>query len=585
VTILEALNTPELLGSSLIGDPASWDAWRGFLAAFFGLPLLESQLALYRECTARETPPATPFQTAYLICGRGAGKSFVLALVATYLACFRDWSTKLAPGGKPIVMLIAPTREQAKIDLSYIVGILEASPVLRRLVTNVTANSVELSTGVVVETGVPNYRSIRGRSICVALFDEVAFLRTDESVNPDTEIVNAVSPSLGRFGLDGVLLFGSTPYAKRGVLYDGWSEYHGNDTGEALCWVSPTRTMNPTFSQELIDRELKKDRASAGAEYLAEWRDDLEGFISREAIEACVAPGIRERAPVANTHYYGFIDPAGGGKDAFTVAVGHREGDTIVLDAVRDRHGAAESIVAEYSALLKSYGVLSAIGDHYAKVWPVEAFARHGIRYTQSAPVRSEIYLAMLPLINSRRVELLDNPAMVLQFMGLVRKTHPSGKDSVEHPPNAHDDICNAVSGVCVLAATEPVPLNFHAPSGGGGRASMVTIDPGTQLPANVAQEVYGVGAGVQPGTSCPEASAGGVLGGQFAWTHTQQWAPVKPAPVVLPAIPAADVVIPPVVEVRSTFGLQGVRQGDVVTMRGDGESEYHFKTRVGLTA
>jgi len=39
----------------------------------------------------------------------------------------------------------------------------------------------------------------------------------------------------------------------------------------------------------------------------------------------------------------------------------------------------------KYSALLKSYGVLSAIGDHYAKVWPVEAFARHGIRYTQSA--------------------------------------------------------------------------------------------------------------------------------------------------------------------------------------------------------
>jgi len=97
-------------------------------------------------------------------------------------------------------------------------------------------HSVELSTGVVVETGVPNYRSIRGRSICVALFDEVAFLRSDESANPDTEIVNAVSPSLGRFGLDGVLLFGSTPYAKRGVLYDGWSEYHGNDTGEALCW-------------------------------------------------------------------------------------------------------------------------------------------------------------------------------------------------------------------------------------------------------------------------------------------------------------------------------------------------------------
>jgi len=34
----------------------------------------------------------------------------------------------------------------------------------------------------------------------------------------------------------------------------------------------------------------------------------------------------------------------------------------------------------------------------------------------------------MLPLINSRRVELLDNPAMVLQFTNLVRKDPPTGR-------------------------------------------------------------------------------------------------------------------------------------------------------------
>jgi len=165
VTILEALNTPELLGSSLIGDPASWDAWRGFLAAFFGLPLLESQLALVSRVHGPRNAACDAIPDCLFDLWRGAGKSFVLALVATYLACFRDWSTKLAPGGKPIVMLIAPTREQAKIDLSYIRRILEASPVLRRLVTNVTANSVELSTGVVVRLAFPTIaQSAAGRS-------------------------------------------------------------------------------------------------------------------------------------------------------------------------------------------------------------------------------------------------------------------------------------------------------------------------------------------------------------------------------------------------------------------------------------
>jgi hypothetical protein len=39
VNILTAIRDRNLLGSALVGDNASWDAWRSFLAAFFGLPL------------------------------------------------------------------------------------------------------------------------------------------------------------------------------------------------------------------------------------------------------------------------------------------------------------------------------------------------------------------------------------------------------------------------------------------------------------------------------------------------------------------------------------------------------------------
>jgi hypothetical protein len=55
-------------------------------------------------------------------------------------------------------------------------------------------------------------------------------------------------------------------------------------------------------------------------------------------------------------------------------------------------------------------------------------------------------------------------------------------------------------------------------------------------------------------------------------------------APVIaLPTVAARDVVIPPVIVIRNVFGLCGVRQGDVVTMRRNGEPEYQFKMRVGL--
>jgi hypothetical protein len=44
--------------------------------------------------------------------------------------------------------------------------------------------------------------------------------------------------------------------------------------------------MNPTVAQEIIDRALEEDAPSAEAEYLAEFRRDIEAFLSAEAIEA-----------------------------------------------------------------------------------------------------------------------------------------------------------------------------------------------------------------------------------------------------------------------------------------------------------
>jgi hypothetical protein len=45
---------------------------------------------------------------------------------------------------------------------------------------------------------------------------------------------------------------------------------------------------------------MERDPASASAEYLAEFRSDIESFVSREAVEARGAVGVRERAPVGD---------------------------------------------------------------------------------------------------------------------------------------------------------------------------------------------------------------------------------------------------------------------------------------------
>jgi hypothetical protein len=85
--IVQALNDPKVFARYFRSE--SWNAWRVFLAALFSLPLTRDQLALFRQFTGRGTPPTKPLQEAWLICGRRAGKSYILSVIATYLACFR----------------------------------------------------------------------------------------------------------------------------------------------------------------------------------------------------------------------------------------------------------------------------------------------------------------------------------------------------------------------------------------------------------------------------------------------------------------------------------------------------------------
>ena len=89
MTIIEAIADRTLFASAF-RDPATWQAWRVFLVALFGLPMTPEQFALFRQCTSRATAPQRPVIEAWLVCGRRAGKSFVLALIAVFLACFRD---------------------------------------------------------------------------------------------------------------------------------------------------------------------------------------------------------------------------------------------------------------------------------------------------------------------------------------------------------------------------------------------------------------------------------------------------------------------------------------------------------------
>ena len=73
-----------------------------------------------------------------------------------------------------------------------------------------------------------------------------------------------------------------------------------------------------------------------------------------------------------------------------------------------------------------------------------------GVHYKTSDKPKSAIYQELLPLVNSGKVELLENETLIRQLLNLERRTSRAGKDSIDHPPGAHDDIANSVAGSLV---------------------------------------------------------------------------------------------------------------------------------------
>jgi len=203
----------------------------------------------------------------------------------------------------------------------------------------------------------------------------------------------------------------------------------------------------------------ERDAASAAAEYGSNFRTDIENFVSIEAVKACVSSGTFERAPERGINYVGFLDPSGGSQDAFALAIAHNitTTSTIVIDCLREQRPpfSPEQTVLEFSNVLKTYNISKVQGDRYAGQWPVEALGKVGIIYEQSARPKSDLYLDLLPLINSCRIALLDNAKLINQLVGLERRTSRSGRDSIDHSPGSHDDVCNAVAGVAVTAVSK----------------------------------------------------------------------------------------------------------------------------------
>lgn len=455
VTLQQALDDPQLLGHVMQGE--TWANARAVIKALNCEPLTHDELDIYRKLTGRYRPPSS-ITEAELIFGRRSGKDVMCSAFAVYLGAICDHSDVLTAGETGTVLIVAPDLKQSRTTLRYCLGILEQSPLLSQRIVSNTADTIELDNGVIIEARAASFRRVRGVTALCILANEAAFWHSDDtSANADTEILNACRPMLATTG--GPLIIFTSPYGKKGEVYEIYKKHYGPDgADDILVFQAPTREMNPTIPQSVIDKAIERDPEMASAEYGAQFRADIASYIDRDVIESLIDPGVAERPYDQRIRYYGAVDPSGGAVDSFTLSISHKdENGNAVLDVVREAVAplSPEQTVAEFAKTIKNYRLSKVTGDAYAGLWPREKFEQYGIQYQVSERNRSAIYQEFLPLANSRRVRLLDNRRLVNQLASLERRTGRTGRDIIDHGIGGHDDVCNAAA-LSLLLASEP---------------------------------------------------------------------------------------------------------------------------------
>ena len=458
--IIEVFEDEKLFGA-LIKNQDTWFAWKTLMKAIFHTTdePSEAELETFKELTGRSKWNHKQFREVHVVAGRRSGKSMVSSMLACYMALFQKWNN-LSKGEKGYFVLVASDRSQAQILLDYCRTILEL-PAFRSRVKKIKREDIFLDNNLVISIKTCSIAGVRGWTCPVILADEIGWWRSKEtSVNLDSMVLASLRPTQATLKDKALLVTISSPYAKRGILWEMYDRYYGVDHKDILVVQSPSIKLNPTLDEKWIEEQIERDPITNRSEYEAVFRSDIASYLSNEVIENAVYPDRGNLPPVKDVKYFGFVDGASGsGKDSYAMAIGHRTKEGVVeIDLLVEKvpKFKPEEVTKEFAKHLRDYGISRVVGDRYSGGWIENAFKDNGIAYEPSKRSASEIYLEFAPYIIQGRVVLPDNKKLLSQMRGLERRTRQQGNDLVTHFSGGHDDLSVVVAGVSVELLLEP---------------------------------------------------------------------------------------------------------------------------------
>ena len=306
LTLVDAMADPNLF-KPWFRDPATWFPWLAFLCALFALPMTQEQLAHLPAAHRPHDAADRDHRTRRGSCADGApARSFILAVIAVYLGLLQGLAAVPRPRRGGTVMIIArDTQTGARHQALHARPPPRACRCFGAWSRPKTAKASTLRNRVVIEIHTASFRSTRGYTIIAALLDELAFWPTgDDAAEPDSEVINAIRPGMATIP-GAMLLCASSPYARRGALWDAHRRHFGKDGDPILVWQARHQEHEPERAATRHRRGDGGEPVAAAAEYGAQFRMDVEAFINREVVNACVSVGVYERAAVGGHELQG----------------------------------------------------------------------------------------------------------------------------------------------------------------------------------------------------------------------------------------------------------------------------------------
>jgi hypothetical protein len=469
----------------VIRTPVRWTPWlhvRDFLPLVHwidGTPILAHiepyRLRIMEDVLDTASPDGSRhYNMAVLGRAKKNFKSADLVVMALFCLLAND-----SPGGNG-VYLLANDEGQAGDDLTLAKLIVAASPELAARIT-VQAKVLKRKDGKGQLEILPaqDILGSHGKTYRASLFDEIHGYK-------DWALLEALQLDPHRGDAQMIITSYASLFHKPGApLYDLLQQGKaGRDPRFYLSWYGADYSTDPAAQDLTPEERANPSRATFAPGYLAQQQQRLPSHLYRrlhlnlgglpegsaftvEMVQGAIDRGVRVRPPQPGLVYFGFVDPSGGSRDAYTGGVAHVDADGhAVVDAVVDQGTPCpfnpRHAVRRLCSTFRTYGITQLWGDRFGGNTFAADFWEAGYDYQVVDATKHQLYALAEPHLNAGTLHLVEHPELEQQLLGLRWR---GGK--IDHAPNEHDDHANAALGACLIA------LTF-----GGAAAAPVELSP-----------------------------------------------------------------------------------------------------------